>query len=255
MESLVNVLPAAGAAFLATLVEAVEALTIILAVGVVRGWRPAIGGAVAALVLLVALIVAFGPLLQFAPEHLLQLLIGVLLLMFGANWLRKAVLRAAARMSLHDEEANFAAETAELRDQERHGKPRLQWLAALASFKAVFLEGIEVVFIVLALSTRPELLVPVSASAVAACLLICAAGYLLHRPLTRIPENTLKFAVGVMLLAFGVYWTGEGLGISWPGGDLAIIIFAAVVLVTGLITVAILRCAPLKARPPPHSQT
>ena len=241
MDTLTNVLPAVAAAFLATLVEAVEALTIILAIGIVRGWRPAIGGALAALVLLVVLVAALGPLLKLVPEHLLQLTIGILLVLFGGSWLRKAVLRATGRKPLHDEDAAFAAETAHLREEARRRHVRLQWLAAVASFKAVFLEGVEVVFIVLALSTRPELLVPVSAGAVAATLLVVGAGYFVHRPLARVPENTLKFAVGVMLLAFGVFWTGEGMGIEWPGGDLAIIGLGAVILVAALAAVAILR--------------
>jgi uncharacterized membrane protein len=241
MDSLVNVLPAVAAAFLATLVEAVEALTIILAIGIVRGWRPAIGGALAALVLLVVLVATLGPLLKLVPEHLLQLTIGILLVLFGGNWLRKAVLRAAGRKPLHDEDAAFAAETAQLREEARRRHARLQWLAAVASFKAVFLEGVEVVFIVLALSTRPELLVPVSAGAVVATLLVAVSGYFVHRPLTRVPENTLKFAVGVMLLAFGVFWTGEGLGIEWPGGDLAILGLGIAILGGALAAVAILR--------------
>jgi uncharacterized membrane protein len=241
MDSLANVLPAATAAFFATLVEAVEALTIILAIGIVRGWRPAIGGALAALIVLVVLVATLGPLLKLVPEHLLALTIGILLVLFGGNWLRKAVLRAAGRKPLHDEDAAFAAETELLRAEERRRHVRLQWLAAVASFKAVFLEGVEVVFIVLALSTRPELLVPVSAGAAAATLLVVAAGYFVHRPLTRVPENTLKFAVGVMLLAFGVYWTGEGLGLEWPGGDLAIVGLGAAILALALAAVALLR--------------
>jgi len=237
----VDVLPAVAAAFLATLVEAVEALTIILAIGIVRGWRPAIGGAVAALALLVILVVTLGPLLNLVPEHLLQLTIGILLVLFGSNWLRKAVLRAAGRKPLRDEDATFAAETAQLRDEARRRHMRLQWFAAVASFKAVFLEGVEVVFIVLALSTRPDLLVPVSAGAIAATLIVVVAGYFVHRPLTRVPENTLKFAVGVMLLAFGVFWTGEGLGFAWPGDDLAIVGLGVVILALALAVVAILR--------------
>jgi uncharacterized membrane protein len=241
MDSLPNILPAVAAAFLATLVEAVEALTIILAIGIVRGWRPAIGGAVAALALLIVLVATLGPLLKLVPEHLLQLTIGVLLVLFGANWLRKAVLRAAGRKPLHDEDAAFAAETAQLRDEDRRRQTRLQWLAAIASFKAVFLEGVEVVFIVLALSTRPELLVPVSAGAIAATLIVIVAGYFVHRPLARVPENTLKFAVGVMLLAFGVFWTAEGLGFEWPGGDVAIVGIGAAILALALAAVAVLR--------------
>src|SRR5437588_11506942 len=183
-----------AAAFLASLVEAVEALTIILAVATVRGWRPAGLGAGAGLVVLVLIVVGLGPLLDHVPLHLLQLTIGVLLLLFGMRWLRKAILRAAGVIPLHDEAAAFATETAELRELARRHETRLDWLAALASFKAVLLEGLEVVFIVIALSAGRDLLVPASIGALAACLLVAGVGLVIHRPLARVPENTLKFA-------------------------------------------------------------
>jgi len=229
------------AAFLASLVEAVEALTIVLAVATVRGWRPAGLGALAGLVLLVLIVAALGPLLDRVPLHLLQLAIGILLLMFGMRWLRKAILRSAGVIPLHDEAMAFAIETAELREQARRQQARLDWLAALASFKAVLLEGLEVVFIVIAVSAGRGLLVPASAGALAACLLVAGAGFAVHRPLARVPENTLKFAVGVMLSAFGVFWTGEGLGVAWPGADLAIVAFAALFLAVGSAAVALAR--------------
>jgi uncharacterized membrane protein len=229
------------AAFLASLVEAVEALTIVLAVATVRGWRPAGLGALAGLVLLVLIVAALGPLLDRVPLHLLQLAIGILLLLFGMRWLRKAILRSAGVIPLHDEAMAFAIETAELREQARRQQARLDWLAALASFKAVLLEGLEVVFIVIAVSAGRGLLVPASAGALAACLLVAGAGFAVHRPLARVPENTLKFAVGVMLSAFGVFWTGEGLGVAWPGADLAIVAFAALFLAVGSAAVALAR--------------
>jgi uncharacterized membrane protein len=228
------------AAFLASLVEAVEALTIVLAVATVRGWRAAGLGAIAGLVLLAAIVVAFGPLLDLVPLNLLQLAIGILLLLFGMRWLRKAILRAAGIIPLHDEAGAFANETAELREKERRHEARLDWLAGLASFKAVLLEGLEVVFIVIAVSAGRGTLVPVGIAALAACLLIGVVGLLVHRPLARVPENTLKFAVGVMLSAFGLFWTGEGLGVAWPGADLAIVVFIALFLATGLTAVALL---------------
>ncbi len=239
--SLFHVGPAMTAAFLASLVEAVEALTIVLAVATVRGWRPAGLGALAGLVLLVLIVAALGPLLDRVPLHLLQLAIGILLLMFGMRWLRKAILRSAGVIPLHDEAMAFAIETAELREQARRQQARLDWLAALASFKAVLLEGLEVVFIVIAVSAGRGLLVPASAGALAACLLVAGAGFAVHRPLARVPENTLKFAVGVMLSAFGVFWTGEGLGVAWPGADLAIVAFAALFLAVGSAAVALAR--------------
>ena len=153
------------------------------------------------------------------------------------RWLRKAILRAAGVIPLHDEATAFAAETAELREQARRSEARLDWLAALASFKAVLLEGLEVVFIVIALSAGRGMLLPASAGALAACLLVAGLGFIVHRPLARVPENTLKFAVGVMLSAFGVFWTGEGLGVDWPGSDAAIV---ALVVLYALVSAAYL---------------
>jgi len=236
--------PAISAAFLGSLVEAIEALTIVLAVATVRGWRPAGLGAAAGLASLALIVAVLGPLLDRVPLHLLQLVIGVLLLLFGMRWLRKAILRAAGVVPLHDEAAAFAAGTVELSEH----RSRLDWLAGLASFKAVLLEGLEVVFIVIAVGSGRGLLLPASAGALAACGLIAIAGLVLRRPLARVPENTLKFAVGVMLSAFGVFWTGEGLGVAWPGADLAIIGFAALfLLVAALAAVAVRR--PLEVAP------
>jgi uncharacterized membrane protein len=177
----------------------------------------------------------------------LQLAIGILLLLFGMRWLRKAILRSAGVIPLHDEATTFAAETAELREQARRNEARLDWLAALASFKAVLLEGLEVVFIVIALSAGRGMLIPASAGALAACLLVAGVGFVVHRPLARVPENALKFAVGVMLSAFGIFWTGEGLGVAWPGADLAIVGFAVLFLIVGLASVALLRRPRIKA--------
>ena len=233
--------PAVSAAFLGSMVEAVEALTIVLAVASVQGWRPAGLGALSGLALLAVIVLALGPLLNHVPLHPLQFLIGILLLLFGMRWLRKAILRAAGLIPLHDETKAFAQETEQLRDQARRHEARLDWVAGLASFKAVLLEGIEVVFIVLAVGAGHGLLVPASIGALAACLLVVAIGFVLHRPLARVPENTLKFVVGVMLSAFGVFWTGEGLGVVWPGEDLAIVAFAVLFLVIALLAVTLAR--------------
>ena len=229
------------ASFLASLVEGVEALTIVLAVAMVRGWRWAGLGALAGLASLILIVSLLGPLLDRVPLHLLQLAIGVLLLLFGMRWLRKAILRNAGVIPLHDESLAFATEAAELREQARRHQASLDWLAALASFKAVLLEGLEVVFIVIAVGAGRGLLLPASAGALAACLLVAGAGLVLHGPLARVPENALKFAVGVMLSAFGVFWTGEGLGVVWPGADLAIVAFAALFLAVGLAAPVLLR--------------
>jgi Ca2+/H+ antiporter, TMEM165/GDT1 family len=233
--------PAIFAAFLSSLVEAVEALTIVLAVGTVRGWRPAGVGALAGLLLLAIIVLALGPLLDRVPLHLLQLAIGVLLLLFGMRWLRKAILRAAGVIPLHDETIAYVAETAELRSQERHHEAQLDWVAALASFKAVVLEGLEVVFIVIAVGAGRGLIIPASIGAIAACVLVATAGLAIHQPLARVPENTLKFAVGIMLSAFGVFWIGEGLGVPWPGEDIAIIAFAALFLLVASVAAALAR--------------
>jgi uncharacterized membrane protein len=233
--------PAISAAFLSSLVEAVEALTIVLAVATVRGWKPAGLGALAGLALLALIVLLLGPLLDRVPLYVLQLVIGVLLLLFGMRWLRKAILRSAGVIALHDETSAFAKETAELREQARRQEAKLDWIAGLAAFKAVVLEGLEVVFIVIAVGAGRGLLLPASLGALAACLLVIVIGFAVHRPLARVPENTLKFAVGVMLSAFGVFWTGEGLGVHWPGEDLAIIGFAALFLIVALVAVPLAR--------------
>lgn len=232
--------PAVSAAFFASLVEVVEAFTIVLAVATLRGWRPAALGTLAALLLLGAVVLALGPLLNHVPLHTLQLVIGVLLLLFGIGWLRKAALRAAGVMALHDENAIFAREKAQLGDATRRQSSG-DWIAGLAAFKAVLLEGLEVVFIVIAVGAGRGLLGAASLGALAACIAVLAVGAVLHRPLSRVPENTLKFGVGVMLSAFGVYWTGEGLGVEWPGHDLVLLPFASLFLLSGLLAAAVAR--------------
>jgi uncharacterized membrane protein len=230
--------PAVTASFLASLVEAVEALTIVLAVATVRGWRIAGLGAFGGFVTLALIVSLFGPLLDRVPLNILQIVIGVLLLLFGTRWLRKAILRAAGIVPLHDEAVIYASETTELRNQVHDGKTDLGWLAGLASFKAVVLEGLEVVFIVIAVGAGRGLMIPASVGAIAACAFVIGVGVLVHRPLARVPENLLKFSVGVMLSAFGVFWTGEGFGIPWPGQDLAIFGFATLFLVVAIVAIA-----------------
>lgn len=233
--------PAITAAFFASLVEVVEAFTIVLAVGTVRGWRPAIIGTAAGIAVLATIVLALGQVLEHVPLQMLQLIIGVLLLLFGLRWLRKAILRAAGVIPLHDEIAAFTEETEHLREQARRRRAQLDWIAGLTAFKAVLLEGLEVVFIVIAVGAGRGLLLPASLGALAACVLVLLIGLIVHRPLARVPENTLKFGVGVMLSAFGVYWAGEGLGVHWPGHDLAIVAIAFVFLAVGLGTVTIAR--------------
>jgi uncharacterized membrane protein len=228
---------ALGTAFLASAVEMVEAFTIVLAVGTVQGWRPAIGGSVLGLMVLAVIVAAFGSLLHLIPIALLQFTVGVLLLLFGMRWLRKAILRSAGLTPPRDELAAFAGQAADLITEAVHKNSRLDWLAAVAAFKAVVLEGLEVVFIVIAVGAARGLLWPASLGALAAGALVMAIGLILQRPLAHVPENTLKFGVGVMLSAFGVFWTGEGLGVPWPGQDLALVAFAAMFLLVGLLAV------------------
>jgi Ca2+/H+ antiporter, TMEM165/GDT1 family len=233
--------PAVGSAFIASLVEVVEAFTIILAVGTLRGWRPAAIGTLAALVVLGAVIALLGPLLAYVPIRLLQFCVGVLLLLFGMGWLRKAILRAGGVLPLHDEDAIFQSESAQLAATSDRRQASLDWIAGLSAFKAVLLEGLEVAFIVIAVGARRGLLWPAALGALWACVAVLAVGLAIHKPLARVPENTLKFAVGVLLAAFGVFWTGEGLGIDWPGQDLALVVFAALFLLVGVATASSLR--------------
>jgi Ca2+/H+ antiporter, TMEM165/GDT1 family len=232
--------PAVGAAFVASTVEVVEAFTIVLAVATLRGWRPALSGAAAALGALALVVAALGPALDLVPLQALQIVIGVLLLLFGLGWLRKAVLRGAGLMALHDEDAIFEREKGRLEGEVRSDRAA-DGIAALAAFKAVLLEGLEVVFIVLAVGAGRGLMIPASLGALAAFVVVMAAGLLIHKPLARVPENTLKFLVGIMLSAFGVFWTCEGLGAPWPGGDLALFGLAAAFAVVALGLVALVR--------------
>lgn len=215
--------PAVLASFLAALVEFVEALTIILAVGTTRGWRPALLGAAAGVACLAVLVLAFGPALQQVPLNVLQLVIGVLLLLFGMRWLRKAALRWAGVIGFHDEAAIYAKQTAALAADGVPARGSFDALAAITTFKAVLLEGLEVIFIVIAIGSVGHTLVPAALGAAAAGVLVALVGLALHRPLARVPENALKFAVGVLLSAFGTFWVGEGLGFEWPGRDLSIL--------------------------------
>ncbi len=229
------------AAFLASLVEFVEALTVVLAVGAIRGWRPALAGAGLALLTLAMLVIALGPALARIPLATVQLVVGTLLLLFGLRWLRKAILRAAGIIALHDETAAYAAETDLLSHSPRRFFAGWDTVAVTAAFKIVMLEGIEVVFIVIAIGAVSGLLVPAGVGAGAALLLVVGLGVALHRPLARIPENTLKFLVGVLLSAFGAFWVGEGAGLDWPGADWSIIALITAFLAVALSMVALCR--------------
>lgn len=228
----------AAAAFLGSLVEFIEALTIVLAVGAVRGWLGALSGAVLALALLLALTATLGPALTRIPIGVVQLVVGALLLLFGLRWLRKGILRAASIIPLHDETAEYANETAKLK-RSYAAVSAVDGIALATSFKIVMLEGIEVVFIVLAIGASGEFLAPAAAGAGLALLVVIALGILLHRPIASIPENALKFIVGVLLSAFGTFWLGEGIGTAWPGSD-----WSLPMVIAGYLIVALL-CIPL----------
>jgi uncharacterized membrane protein len=229
--------PTVLASFLASMVEFVEALTIVLAVGTVRGWRSALGGSGAGLLMLLLIVVVLGPALTSIPLTIVQLVVGALLLLFGLRWLRKAILRSAGIIPLHDETTAYATETAALR---RLGGISGGWdkVGFATAFKITMLEGIEVVFIVIAIGAGGVgLLVPASLGALAALLLVVALGLVVHRPLASIPENTLKFSVGVLLTAFGAFWVGEGVGLEWPGEDWSILGLVAGFLLVALAAV------------------
>ncbi len=217
------------ASFLASLVEFVEALTVVLAVGVTRGWRSALTGSGFALLVLSGLVALFGPTLTRIPLSGLQAVVGLLLLLFGLRWLRKAVLRAAGLIPLHDESVAYARERDRLGRVGR-GAEALDGLAVATAFKIVMLEGIEVVFIVVAIGAGGGLLAPAVTGAAAALVLVVLLGLLLHRPIATVPENSLKFVVGVLLSAFGTFWAGEGIGVDWPGADASLLLLVAAYL-------------------------
>ncbi len=212
-----DLLIAAVPVFLASVVEFVEALTIVLAVGTTRQWRAALWGTVAAAVALAAIVAVFGmTLISIIPQHLLQLVVGTLLLLFGLKWLRKSILRFAGIVALHDEELIYQREVAELRALgiDRH---QFDQVGFWVSFKSVLLEGLEVAFIVIAFGINsPSQLQAGMLGATAAGLLVIIAGIMLRQPLTQVPENAMKFVVGALLVTFGVYWSAEGFGVEWP---------------------------------------
>lgn len=224
------------AVFLACAVEMVEALTIVVAVGVTRGWRTSLEGAAAALVLLAGAVGAVGPaIVHLVPLDGLRVVIGALLLAFGAQWLRKAVLRASGRKALHDEDAIYAATVRQLsetgtedggsREEASKNEPAgarragRDWTALGISFKGVLLEGLEVVVIVLTLGTAAHRVGLAAGAAIVALVVVAGVGATVARHLSRVPENTMKMAVGIMLTSFGTFWLAEGLGLGWPGGD------------------------------------
>ncbi|MBR7825887.1 hypothetical protein KDK95_06170 [Actinospica sp. MGRD01-02] len=245
-----------AAVFLACAVEAVEAVTIVLAAGTARDWKSAGYGVGAGLAVLAVITAVLGPAVTAIPLGALRLVVGGLLLIFGLQWLRKAVLRASGHKDLHDEDAIFARELAAAKSaqaQTRFSVP--DWYAFTLSFKGVLLEGLEVVFIVLTFGANAHD-VPLAALAAAiAVVLVVAVGLAIRAPLAKVPENTMKFVVGVMLTSFGMFWGAEGADAHWPGDDAALLVIAPCVAVYALVWVSVLwRSAPRAAEPSPASE-
>jgi len=235
------------AVFGASTVEMVEALTIVVASGVTRGWRSALEGAAAAIAVLAVLVLAVGvPLIHYIPIDVLRVVVGALLLVLGLSWLRKSILRASGHKAKHDEDAIFAATAAELaEDGSAHlNAARRDGVGFAVAFKGVFLEGVEVVLIVVSLGASQHRLGVAAAAAGAAALIVAVVGALVAKQLSRVPENTIKTVVGIMLTSFGLFWVGEGAGVRWPGSDLAIIMLIGVFTLVTLGTVVLLRAPP-----------
>ena len=230
------------AVFLAGAVEGVEALAIVLAAGTSRGWHSAISGVVAGVVVLSAVIAVLGPALTALPLATLRLFVGGLLLIFGLQWLGKAILRAAGLKARHDDVAIFAAEVAAAKAADVIGRPLVgDWYAFTLSFKGVLLEGLEVAFVAVTLGANQGNIPLAALAAMTAVLVVTIAGVLVQAPLTRVPENTMKFIVGIMLTSFGVYWGAEGAGSQWPGGDSALLVVVPCVALAALALTALLR--------------
>jgi uncharacterized membrane protein len=230
----------ASAVFLACAVEAVEATTIVLAMGTTRSWPSALTGVGAATIVLAVLVAALGPALTALPIDVLRLVVGGLLLVFGLQWLRKAIMRAAGLKALHDEREAFAGYTSAALQSSRSGSG-IDGYSFAISFKGVLLEGLEVVFIVLTFGANQHNVGLAAAAAAVAVAVVVTAGAAARAPLARVPENTMKFAVGVMLSAFGTFWGAEGAGASWPGGDAALLVLVPTLLALSLASVALLR--------------
>jgi len=227
-----------GAAFLGSAVEATEALTIVLAVGLTRGWRDPLMGAAAALLALAVLVVAFGQVIVTTlPESALKLVVGTLLLLFGLRWLHKAVLRSAGVVAMHDEDHAYKQAVSQLGE----AAATRDWVGFVLAFKGVFLEGLEVVFIVIAVGGAGHGFPAAIAGGLAAMVVIAAAGLLVRKPLARVPENTLKYGVGVLLTSLGTFWAAEGMGAAWPLDFVSILGLAAIYFLASRLAIALIR--------------
>ncbi|MDQ2845379.1 MAG: hypothetical protein M3Y77_03310 [Actinomycetota bacterium] len=236
------------AVFLACVVEAVEAVTIVLAAGTARDWRSALTGVIAGIVTLAVIVAALGPAVSVIPLGGLRLFVGGLLLIFGLQWLRKAILRASGFKALHDETLIYARElaTAGAAASDRRGMVA-DWYAFTLSFKGVVLEGLEVAFIALTFGSNSRNIPLAAAAAAAAVILVSGLGFAVRKPLARVPENSLKFIVGTMLTGFGMFWGGEGAGVSWPGADGALLVLIPAIGLFALVLVAALRRSRVRA--------
>ncbi len=229
----------AGTTFVASVVECVEAVTIVLAVGYTQSWRSALSGAVWALLALAIIAGVLGPaLVRLVPLHTLQLAVGLFLVLFGYTWLRKAIWRYSGRKALHDEDAIYAREVATL--EAAKAEKQANRIGFATSFNGVLLEGLEVIVIVITFGAAGVGgFLWASIGALGAVILVCGAGLALRKPFGRVPENTMKFVVGIMLLSFGTFWSGEGLGLAWWSGDGALpVIIALYLLLSGLLVIA-----------------
>ncbi|HEY8316267.1 MAG TPA: hypothetical protein VIG35_05330 [Gaiellaceae bacterium] len=230
-----------ASAFLASAVEFVEALTIVLAAGITRDWRSSLTGLGAATIALAAIVAVLGPALTLIPIDVLRLVVGALLLAFGLQWLRKAILRASGYKALHDEAEIYAREAAEARAAGHEERAGLDWYAFTLSFKGVLLEGLEVAFIVITFGSAQGRIDLAALGAGIALVLVAIVGIVVRGPLTRVPENTLKFSVGVMLTTFGIFWSTEGTGAHWPGDTASLPAVLAFVILLSLGAVALLK--------------
>jgi len=239
---LTSLMVAAAPAFIASAVEFVEATTIVLAVGITRGWRAPLAGTALAVLSLAVIVGALGvALVTVVPEHLLLGFVGTLLLLFGLRWMRKAILRFAGIVALHDEEEIYRREVAELRAQGR-SRTEWDWVGMIVAYKATLLEGIEVAFIVIAFGAKGVAALNAAiVGALAAGVIVIALAAALRSPLTAVPENWMKFGVGAMLSSFGVFWFGEGIGAHWPGDAASIPIILAAFLAASWLSVRFLK--------------
>jgi uncharacterized membrane protein len=229
------------ASFLGTAVEFIEALTIVLAVGVVKGWRSSLSGMALAILLLTALVAVFGiPLIKLVQVSVFQLTIGILMLMFGMRWLRKAILRYSGLKSLHLEDLAYKEELERQRKDGTHGK-KMDWFGFMTSFNIVLLEGIEAIFIVLTFGLAANSFSSAVVGSLIGLTIVVIAGVLLRKPLSMIPENTMKFIVGLMLSAFGVFWVGEGIGVQWWHADVSLLVLSGGLILASFAAVGFLR--------------